>query len=147
MIHSFRAADLRDGKHTMILKEEKQYKDYVREIELITDNIDINTVIKHLEIEKILMRIQCIPSMPKRPSYINIIQLEPGRILNTKEIDFLQAVTPYIDRDIFKSQRHYSKFICLILRIYKNTVDANAIRRVKELKGSFWEPLFLEEIT
>lgn len=87
-----------------------------------------------------------IPSMPKRPSYINIVQLEKGRILSDKELEFLENIIPYINKDIFKSQNHYNIFIRRALRVYNSTVDQEAIRKVKELKGTNWEYSFLDRI-
>lgn len=111
------------------------------------NTLEVNGIVeKHIEIERILIKIHSLPELPRRPGFINIVTLNPSRPLMSSEEHFIKELLPYIDESIFKSQKSFNKFIRKAVSLYQKTVDQQAVQKIHVVQNTTWEYSFLDKI-
>lgn len=135
-----------DENPQMSSMHKEEFKTYYNEMQPLWELLEKNPKEIHMKLEEILIKIQCIPTMNRRLSFITVVNLSLPRQLSPQEELFIRSLEPLIDKNTFKNQKAFNLFLKKAFHVYQEYVDRQAIQNVKALKGTCWEFTFLDDI-
>src|SRR3978361_65737 len=129
------AKNFQDICQQKMTKKEFDYYQYQNnEAQALLQNVTQFVDIPHLE--NVLLKIQSIPTFPKAITFANVYQIKNCN-LTENELKFMQKLMPYINPDMFASQRALEKHMRTALNLYNEYIDKNTLKKMKPLRITY----------